>query len=134
MVKYVDNVIITDSEESGIKQIKFKMNKDFDMTYLGLLNYCLDVEVWKTGSNIFVPKTKYGKIFLDKFRMRDCKLSSTPMEKGLKLSARTNSKEINESVYKQLVGNLIYLTTTRPDLSFIISSNSILMTTPKVEN
>jgi hypothetical protein len=100
LIIYVDNIIITCSEANAITQIKFKMNKDFDMTYLGLLNYCLDVEVWKTGSNIFVPKTKYGKIFLDKFRMRDCKLSSTPMEKGLKLSARTDSKEINESVYK----------------------------------
>jgi hypothetical protein len=66
--------------------------------------------------------------------MTDCKISSTPMEKGLKLSAKTDSKAVNESIYRQLVGSLIYLTTTRPDLSFTVSFISRFMTTPKVEH
>jgi hypothetical protein len=56
------------------------------------------------------------------------------MEKGLKLSAKTDSKAVNESVYRQLVGSLIYLTTTRPDLSFVVSFISRFMTAPKVEH
>ena len=78
-----------------IKQIKSNMNKAFDITYLGLLHYCLGVEVWKIGSNIFV--------LLDKFRIKDCKISSTPKKKGLKLSANTNSKAINESIFIKLL-------------------------------
>jgi hypothetical protein len=53
--------------------------------------------------------------------MEDCKISPTPMEKALKLSAKTDSKEVSESLYRQLVGNLIYLTATRPNLSFVVS-------------
>jgi hypothetical protein len=56
------------------------------------------------------------------------------MEKALKLSAKANSKSANGSVYRQLVGSLIYLTTTKPDLSFTISYISKFMKKPKVEH
>ena len=71
---------------------------------------------------------------LNKFKITNCKILSTPMEKGLKLSTKIDSKAVNESIYMQLVGSLIYLTTTRPDLSFIVSFISKFMTTPKVEH
>jgi hypothetical protein len=104
------------------------------MTDLCLVYYCLGVEVWQTGSNIFVSQAKYAKSLLDKFRMEDCKISSTPMEKKLKLSTKTNSKAVSESLYRQLVGNLIYLTATRLDLSFAVSFISRFMIAPKVEH
>ena len=56
------------------------------------------------------------------------------MAKGLKLLAKSDSKAVNQSVYMHLVGSLIYLTSTRPDLSYVVSFNSIFMTTPKVED
>ena len=90
-----------------IEQIKSNMSKDFDMIDLGLLHYYLGVEDWQTGSSIFVSQAKYARSLLDKFRMEDCKISSTPMEKGLKLLAKTDSKAVNESLYRQLVGSLI---------------------------
>jgi hypothetical protein len=110
------------------------MNKPFYMTDLGLIPYYLSVEVWQTGSNICVSQTKYAKNLLDRFRMTDCKISSTSMEKGLKLLAKTNSKAVNESVYRELLGSLIYLTATRPDLSFTVSFISRFMAVPKVKH
>ena len=134
LVIYVDDIIITGSEASAITQIKSNMSKAFDMTDLGLLHYRLGIEVWQTGNNIFVSRTKYAKSLLDKFRMTNCKILSTPIEKGLKLSAKSNSKAINEFVYRKLVGNLIYLTTTSVDLSFAVSFISRFMSAPKVEH
>ena len=104
------------------------------MRDLGLLHYCLGVDVWQTGSNIFISQTKYARSLLDKFRMIACKISSTPMEKVLKLLAKFDSKAVNESVSKQVVGSLIYLTTSRPDLSFFVSYISRFVSTPKVEH
>jgi hypothetical protein len=130
----VDDIIITGSEEDAIAWIKSNMSRAFDMTNLDLLHYCLGVEVWKIGSNIFVSQAKYARSLLDKFRMEDYKISPTPMEKGLKLSSKIDSKAVSESLYRQLVGSLIYLTTTRPDLSFAMSFISRFMTTPKVEH
>jgi hypothetical protein len=65
LVIYVDDIIITGSEASAIEQIKSNMSKAFDMTDLGLLHYCLGVEVWQTCSNIFVSQTKYARSLLD---------------------------------------------------------------------
>lgn len=104
------------------------------MTYLGLLHYCLGVEVWQTTDSIFVSQSKYARSLLDKFKMSDCKPASTPIEKGLKLLAKSYSLVENESAFRQLVGSLIYLTTTRPDLSFAVSYISRFMTTPKAEH
>jgi hypothetical protein len=70
------------------------------MIDLGLLHYCLGVEVFQIGRNIFVSQAKYARSLMDKFRMEDCKISSTPMEKGLKLSAKTDSKAVSESLYR----------------------------------
>jgi hypothetical protein len=71
--------------------------------------------------------------FLSMFKMTDYKISFTPMEKGLKLSTNTNSKEINESNYKQLVGSLIYLIATTLDLSYAVSFISRFTIASKVE-
>jgi hypothetical protein len=56
------------------------------------------------------------------------------MEKGMKLLAKTDSKVVNKSEYRKLVGDLIYLTTTRPDLSFGVSFVSRFLIAPKVEH
>lgn len=66
--------------------------------------------------------------------MTNCKILSTPMEKGLKLLAKNDYKEVNESVYMQLVGILIYLIATRPDLSYVVSLISKFMIVTKVEH
>lgn len=71
---------------------------------------------------------------LDKFSMIDCKISSTPMEKGLKLLTNTDSKVVNDSVYRKLVGSLIYLMATRLDLSFVVSFISGFTVAPIVEH
>jgi hypothetical protein len=106
LVIYVDNTIITGSEASAIEQIESNISKDLDMTNLNLLHQCLKVEVWQTGSSMFFSQTKHAKSLFDMFKMTYCKISFIPMEKGLKLSTKTNSKEINKSICKQLVGSV----------------------------
>ena len=64
--------------------------------------------------------------------MQDCKPASTPMEKGLKLSAKFDFPSVNDTAYRQLVRSLIYLSATRPDISFAINYISRFMTAPKV--
>ena len=98
------------------------------MTDLGLMHYCLGVEVWQQSFG------KYARALLDKFRMQDCKPASTPMEKGLKLSAKSDSPSVDDTTYRQLVGSLIYLSATRPDISFAVSYISHFMTTPKADH
>eukprot|EP00253_Pinus_taeda_P020762 PITA_20762 len=88
VVVYVDDLIITGSSTHLIHGIKQDLCRTFDMTDLGLLHYCLGVEVWQTENHIFLSQCKYAKNLVDKFRMQDCKPATTPMESGLKLSAQ----------------------------------------------
>eukprot|EP00253_Pinus_taeda_P027844 PITA_27844 len=66
--------------------------------------------------------------------MQDCKPTTTPMQPGLKLSAQSSSPLVNETLFRQLVGSLIYLTATRPDISFAVSYISRFMSAPKADH
>eukprot|EP00253_Pinus_taeda_P036726 PITA_36726 len=122
VVVYVDDLIITGSSAHLIHGIKQDLCRTFDMTDLGLLHYCLGVEVWQTENHIFLFQSKYAKNLVGRFRMQDCKLATTPMGPGLKLSAQSSSLPVDETLFRQLVGSLIYLTATRPDISFAAGS------------
>eukprot|EP00253_Pinus_taeda_P004535 PITA_04535 len=134
VVVYVDDLIITGSSTHLIHGIKQDLFSTFDMTDLGLLHYCLGVEVWQTENNIFLSQSKYAKNLVDRVRMQDCKPTTTPMEPGLKLSAQSSSPLVDETLFRELVGSLIYLTATRPDISFVVSYISCFMLAPKANH
>eukprot|EP00253_Pinus_taeda_P036060 PITA_36060 len=121
VVVYVDDLIITGSSAQLIHGIKQDLCKTFDMTDLGLLHYCLGIEVWQTENHIFLSQSKYAKNLVDRFRMQDCKPTTTPMEPGLKLSAQSSSPPVDETLFRQLVRqSYLSLLATRPDISFSI--------------
>eukprot|EP00253_Pinus_taeda_P009256 PITA_09256 len=132
--KITDDLIITGSSAHLIHGIKQDLCRTFDMTDLGLLHYCLGIEVWQTESHICLSQSKYAKNLVDRFIMQDCKPASTPMEPGLKLSAQSSSPPVDETLFRQLVGSLIYLTATRPDISFSVSYISRFMSAPKADH
>ena len=69
LVIYVDDLIIAGNSTSLIQGIKQNLCQFFDMTDLGLMHYCLTVEVWQQSSGIFISQSKYARALLDKFRM-----------------------------------------------------------------
>jgi len=90
------------------------------MTDLGLMHYCLGVEVWQEPDHIFISQSKYTGEILKAFGMTECKSVGTPMEVELKLSTEDTSPLVDERLYWKLVGSLIYLCNTRPDISFAV--------------
>ncbi|KAH9321496.1 hypothetical protein KI387_016135, partial [Taxus chinensis] len=115
------DLVITGSSEDQVDIVKNDLKRTFDMTDLGLLHYCLGLEIWQKEHHIFVSQKKYAKTLLEKYRMSDCKPISTPMEKGLQLSRFQDSPQVDATLYRQLIGGLIYLTYTRPDLCYAVS-------------
>ncbi|KAH9321895.1 hypothetical protein KI387_016534 [Taxus chinensis] len=115
-----------------IDETKKDLKRSFDMTDLGLMHYCLGLEVWQKENHIFVSQMKYTKTILEKFRMMDCTPIATPMENRLQLSRSDPSPEVSATLYRQLIGSLIYLTYTRPDISFAVSYLSRFMQEPKI--
>eukprot|EP00253_Pinus_taeda_P035932 PITA_35932 len=131
VVLYVDDVIFTGNDEYLIKNFKSVMKEEFEMTDMGLLRYFLGIEVDQNENGIFISQARYVNEVLGRFNMQECKATITPMVMGLKLSKEDSSKDFDPSLYKSIVGSLMYLTATRPDIMFAVSLISRFMERPK---
>lgn len=120
LVLYVDDLIITGSTTSIISRVKSTLHDRFAMTDLGLLHYFLGIEISQSPFEITLSQPKYALDLLARFHMADCKPAPTPFLSGVKLEAQCSSPPVDATLYRQLVGSLIYLTHTRPDISFVV--------------
>ncbi|KAH9779126.1 hypothetical protein KPL71_007607 [Citrus sinensis] len=128
---YVDDLIIIGDDVEEIFRTKENLSVRFQMKELGQLKHFLGLEVDQTKEGIFLCQQKYAKDLLKKFGMLECKPISTPMEPNAKMCAHEGKDLEDASMYRQLVGSLIYLTLTRPDISYAVGVMSRYMQNPK---
>jgi hypothetical protein len=107
------------------------MKNEFEMKDLGLMKYFLGIEVEQSDHGIFISQHKYDVEVLKKFKMEKCKTADTPISLGTKLRKEDLGSVISSTSYKQLVGSLMYLTTTRRDITYATSFISKFMESPK---
>ena len=127
---YVDDLIITGNACKLIEEIKNQLSHVFEMKDLSELHYCLGLEVWREPGKTLITQSKYTREILKRFNMIECKATSTPLEQNVKLCSDDGTKEVNGTMYRQLVGSLNYLTTTRPDIAYSFSILSQFMAKP----
>lgn len=130
IVLYVDDLLITGNNGKLIEQVKTHLSNEFDMKDLGLVHYCLGLEVWKKRHSVFISQAKYACEVLKRFNMQDCKPVSTPIDTSNKPSRDDGTPFVDMTLYRQLVGSLIYLTTSRPDISYAVGVVSQYMSSP----
>ena len=94
------------------------LSREFEMTDLGLLHYFLGFEVCQTPQGIFFSQHKYCLEILRRFRMVSSRSVSSPMDPNAHLSALDASPPCDTSLYRQIVGSLIWLTHTRLDVAY----------------
>jgi hypothetical protein len=126
---YVDDLIFTG--DLYVNDFKNSMKTKFEMIDLGLMKYFLGIEVDQSDDGIFIFQTKYANEVLKSFRMLNCKPTATPMATRTKLRKYDEGSYIDPTLYKMLVGILMYLTTTIPDIMVVVSLISRFMETPK---
>ncbi|CAL8157460.1 unnamed protein product [Prunus armeniaca] len=127
---YVDDMIFTGNNLDMLNEFKLSMMREFEMTDLGELHHFLGIEVNQSKKGIFISQESYAKEVLKKFRMENANPISTPCVTGLKLSKDGEGKLVNSTMFQSLVGNLMYLTATRPDIMFSVSLVSRFMENP----
>ena len=91
------------------------------------LHYFLGIEVIRTPVGIVLSQRHYILNLLYKFGVTNCKPMSTPLDRNLKLDAASGTEECEPTQYRQLIERLIYLTITRPDLSYPVGLFSQFM-------
>ena len=127
---YVDDMLVTGSNSRLLAKFKLEMQNVFEMSDLGAMSYFLGMEIHQSSSGIFVSKKKYVVDVLKKFKLDSCKEAATPLAQNEKISKNDGEKLEDPSAYRSLVGSLLYLTTTRPDLMFPAGLLSRFMSSP----
>jgi hypothetical protein len=117
---YVDDLVITGSNNKSIHKFKQVMSTVFRMSALGLLTYYLGIEVKQSDEGISLSQGSYAKKILEKGGLLDCNPCQVPMQSKLKLRKESNFVLVDAIVYRSLVGSLRYLVNTRPDLAFSV--------------
>jgi hypothetical protein len=95
------------------------------------MHYLLGIEVWQSPKRIFLDQGKYAVEILKRFDMLECKSMNTPMETKLKLLIETSSELIDSKLYRQIIGSLMYLTNTRPDICSAVNTFSQFLVEPR---
>jgi hypothetical protein len=134
LLVYVDDIILTGDDTPGITHVKQSLGKVFDVKDLGVLKYFLGIEVARSRHGISLSQRKYTLDLLQETGILGCRPASTPMDPNLKLSVESGELISNPSMYQRLVGRLIYLTNTRPDLTFAVSVVSQFMHAPRISH
>jgi len=133
---YVDDILLTGNNPMEISNITNMFNNFFHIKNLGDLTYFLEIEVPRNDTNIHLSKRKYALDLLKDVGMLGCALVPTPMLLTSKLSA-TKSVLLNDKeaiAYRRLIGRLIYLTNTRPDIAFLVNHLSQFVSKPTNEH
>ncbi|GKD88161.1 hypothetical protein Tco_1363668 [Tanacetum coccineum] len=106
------------------------MKKMFDMTDLGELRYLLGLEIIQAKDKRLLTQRKYAEDTLNKFHMAGCKIAPTLMNTSEKLRIDDGTDLADAKIYKSLIGRLIYVTHSRPDVAFFIGVLSRFMHNP----
>lgn len=134
LIVYVDDIVLTGDDKEEIPRIKNVLTKEFEIKDLGNLKYFLGMEIARSKKGIFVSQRKYVLDLLKDTAMLDCKPADTPMDSTTKLGSIQDSAPIEKGRYQRLVGKLIYLSHTRPDIAFSVSVVSQYMNNPTEEH
>jgi hypothetical protein len=129
IVLYVDDLILT-GDEHLTHSCKEDLAKEFEMNDLGLLHYFFGLEIWQRDGELFVSQGKYAREILGKFHMEGCKPMDTPLPGNWRKKDVTSGEVVDATVYRQLVGSLMYLVNTRPNICYAANQLSEAMVEP----
>jgi hypothetical protein len=92
------------------------MQNEFEMSLLEELSLFLGLQIRQRNQGNFISQTKYIKEMLKRFGMEYCKPVTTPMKTNFKLRKDDDSKSTDQRQYRPMIGSLLYVTTSRPDI------------------
>lgn len=117
---YVDDLLISGNCLESINNLKRMLSSVFHMKDLGDLHYFLGLEIHRSQSGFFVSQQKYTLDLLEEYNLLHTKPLSLPLDIHLKLTPEKGDLLSDSQIYQRLLGRLIYLTITRPDITFAV--------------
>ena len=131
---YVDDLIIAGSSVKATKNFKDYLSSCFHMKDLGPLQFFLGIEVARNESGIYLCQRKYALDIISETGLMEAKPANFPLEENNKLALSDSPLLPDPKPYRRLLGRLIYLSVTRPDLAYSVHVLAQFMQTPREDH
>ncbi|XP_059599385.1 retrovirus-related Pol polyprotein from transposon RE1 [Vitis vinifera] len=128
---YVDDIVFGSTSNECALDFAKEMKSEFEMSMVGELTYFLGFQVKQLKDGIFLSQSKYARELVKKFGLESTKHFRTPMPTNLKLSKDESGKGVEETLYRSMIGSLLYLTASRPDIAFSVGVCARYQACPK---
>ena len=127
---YVDDLLICGNNNKQLDCLKTLLSQSFNMKDLGPASYFLGIEIHRSEDGFFLSQKKYTHDILQEHGMLKSRPLQLPMDCHLKLTPEKGDPLPDPSIYQRLIGKLIYLTITRPDITFTVQLLAQFMHSP----
>jgi hypothetical protein len=117
---YVDDIVFGGSSNSLVARFAEDMRREFEMSMMGELQFFLGLQIKQSKEGTFVHQSKYTKDIVRKLEMEDSKAMAMPMSLTTALDADEEGEHVDQKECRSMIGSLLYLTATRPDIQFLI--------------
>nr|GEU42403.1 hypothetical protein [Tanacetum cinerariifolium] len=128
---YVDDIIFCSTKKSWCDKFEALMKRRFQMSSIGELTFFLGLQVKQKEDGIFISQDKYVAEILKKFDFISVKIASTPIETKKPLVKDPEAADVDVHLYRSMIGSLMYLTASRPDIMYAVCACSRFQVTPK---
>ncbi|GJT19677.1 putative ribonuclease H-like domain-containing protein [Tanacetum coccineum] len=131
---YMDDIIFGSTKRSWCDEFEALMKSIFQMSSMGELIFFLGLQVKQKEDGIFISQDKYVVEILKKFNFASVKTASTPIETQKSLTKDEEAADVDVHLYRSMIGSLMYLTASRPDIMFAVCACSRFQVTPKTSH
>ncbi|KAI3828361.1 hypothetical protein L1987_02461 [Smallanthus sonchifolius] len=128
---YVDDIIFGSTNEGMCREFEQVMKSKFEMSNMGELSFFLGLQVSQREDDIYLHQTKYVQNILSKYKMNDSSTLGTPIQVNHGLHPDKDGKDVDCRLYHGMIGSLMYLTHSRPDIMFAVCLCSRFQSQPK---
>nr|GEW02679.1 uncharacterized mitochondrial protein AtMg00810-like [Tanacetum cinerariifolium] len=131
---YVDDIIFGSTNKDLCKAYEKLMKDKFQMSSMGELIFFLGLQVKQKQDGIFISQDKYVAEILRKFGLIDGKSASTPIDTKKALLKDPDGEDVDVYTYRSMICSLMYLTSSRLDIMFVVCACAHFQVTPKVSH
>jgi hypothetical protein len=131
---YVDDIVFGGSSNSLVARFAEDMSREFEMNMMGELQFFLGLQIKQSKEETFVHQANYTKDIVRKFKMEDSKAMTMPMSMTTALDADEEDEQVDQKEYRSMIGSLLYLTATRPNIRFSVCLCARFQASPRTSH